>query len=235
MWSLIQECWYHEPCHRPNATQIVKRLNPWTSESRRRGDHEDILIRQFMSSGKLAERSGPSSAETLLALEHIVKEMTSLTQADSGKSRTRVTISATSEKENAHPETGRELAEHRSTQGLPPDQRRRLNPNVDEHIRDMTGRVDKITGIDLSLALDAGSRTKTHGAEFAEIVAKLKSIFEDIDLYRQVLNCNRSKPQSQGLLDLFQQVRFIHTSNWKVSYCACPVTPKSRPRSPVQA
>lgn len=212
MWSLIESCWNHNPRRRLTAAQIYRRLNdPRIGNRRRRSSSEDILIRQFMSNSSLTSGSGPSSAETLMALESIIQEIISLKQIDPEKPHTTVFSTTTSEKENVH-SINRRVSVHRkqASKGRPLDQRDTSSTDVDQHTRDVPlGHVTDSTGKGtLPLTVNTRNSSKPHDASsgLVNIISKLEIIFENIDQYKLFLNCSRTHFQSQSLLDLFQQV-----------------------------
>lgn len=211
MWSLIESCWNRDPHRRLTAAQIYRRLNPRIGSRRRRPSSEDILIRQFMSSSTLTSGSGPSSAETLMALENIIQEIISLKQVDPEQPHTTVFSTTTSEKENVY-SINRRTSVHRkqASKGRPLDQHDTNSSNVDQHTKDVPmGRVTGgAGGGTLPLTINDGNSSKYHDASsgLSNIVSKLEMIFENIDQYKLFLNCSRTDFQSQSLLDLFQQV-----------------------------
>ncbi|KAF9469364.1 kinase-like domain-containing protein [Collybia nuda] len=196
MWSLIEECWNHNPHYRLTANQIVQRLNSRAGNRKRRPSSEDILIRQFMSGGGPVMGAGPSSAEILMALEDIIQEIGSLKQVTKTSSASGST----------HP-GGRRVSVHQNQMG----QRQPLvqcdtNPlNVCQRFKSAASGFPAGTE-STNATLVYKDNDECNNVRLVNIVSKLESMFDNIKQYRLFLSCSRSKSQSQRLLDLFQQL-----------------------------
>lgn len=73
MWGLMEDCWAHNPTHRPTASQIVKiRLPPQSVDQRPPGGWRDQSSRFHAPDGKdHSEKQELSVVETLRILETI--------------------------------------------------------------------------------------------------------------------------------------------------------------------
>lgn len=210
MWSLMEDSWHHDPQHRPTASAIVKRLAPQVMNRKRKSRKSDLEVnplRLSISISKYNDRKEPVNARIFRALEHILKEIT--TQ----NSGTEASLANTLDRKQPTCFSNREEPIHHESSILD------NNPSSAEDIyiglaetttEDNHGKVKgdveakplKPVVVDKPIVDSSG-----HDVELLHIVTRLSGIFRNLDQYKQILHCTRSKSQSQGLLDLFQKVR----------------------------
>jgi hypothetical protein len=166
-------------------------------------------IQHFISIGKYNKRHKPSITETIQALEHI-------SEISSRYPETRVFL--------ANLSTDTSLSDKRELSCYERTTIRRspLDPlympdigvapiaaitNVIQEEAEPDVEEAETSALKLANINEASPSMIQRDVKLVEIVTRLIGIFDNVDQYKQILHCNRSKSQSQGLLDLFRKVR----------------------------